>query len=100
MTINNDDTRNISQLNLDRASGSAPISSGVPSNTSSANQTSANDSIALSTSNDLVQQALSSGTADRAARIQQLQQLVQSNQYQVDAAGLSKALIAAHLTGN
>lgn len=100
MTINNDDTRSISQLDLERASGSSPVGGGVPSNSSSANQTSANDSIALSTSNDLVQQALTSGSAEHAARIQQLQQLVQSNQYQVDAGAVSSALIAAHLAGD
>jgi len=100
MTINNDETRNVSQLDLDRTSGSRPIGDAATTSSTSANQTSANDSIALSTSSDLVQQALSSGAMERTNRIQQLQQLVQSDQYQVDAGSLSKSLIAAHMAGD
>ena len=59
MTINNDETRNVSQLDLDRTSGSRPIGDAATTSSTSVNQTSANDSIALSTSSDLVQQALS-----------------------------------------
>ena len=57
------------------------------------------DSISLSTSPNLVQQALNSSSAARTARIQELKALVASNQYQPSAQEVSSALIDAHLAG-
>jgi anti-sigma28 factor (negative regulator of flagellin synthesis) len=46
-----------------------------------------------------VQQALTSGSATRAARVAELQKQYQSGQYQVDSVAVSRALIATHLAG-
>jgi anti-sigma28 factor (negative regulator of flagellin synthesis) len=59
----------------------------------------AGDSIALSGTTGLVQQAIVSGIDARAARVQELQKQVQSGQYQVDAKAVSQAVIEAHLGG-
>lgn len=98
MIINNESTTGACQTNLDRTTDARPVSNGGGLGASGgSSQTS--DSITLSQSRDLVQLALSSGSADRETRIQQLKQLVQTNQYQVDAGTLSNALIDAHLAG-
>jgi anti-sigma28 factor (negative regulator of flagellin synthesis) len=57
------------------------------------------DSISLSNTPNLVQQALNSSSSERSARVQELKALVQNNQYQPDAQEVSSALIDAHLTG-
>ena len=56
------------------------------------------DSIALSTTRNLVQVALAAQSDVRAARVSELQKQVASGQYQVDARAVSQALIAAHFT--
>ncbi len=55
------------------------------------------DSITLTSTRDLVQQALNSGSEARLARILELKQQIESNQYQVDPLAVSRALIDAHL---
>ena len=100
MIIKNQDTPGVSQLDLDRTSGSRRSGDAAASNLASANQTPTTDSIALSTSTDLVQQALNSGASAREARIQELQQLIGASQYHVDAATLSLSIINAHLAGD
>jgi anti-sigma28 factor (negative regulator of flagellin synthesis) len=99
MNIKNDDTRGVSRLDLEQTSG-ARQTGRATSNPVPEGQTSPSDSIALSITNDIVQQALSSGAAARASRIAELKHLVQTNQYPVDAAAVSKALIEAHLRGD
>ena len=57
------------------------------------------DSINLTGVGGLVQSALSAGAQQRADRVEQLKQLVNSNQYSVDPEAVSRALIGAHLAG-
>jgi len=59
----------------------------------------ATDSIALSNTNELVQQALTAGTEVRAARVQELKQLYENNQYYSDPVAVSQSLITAHIAG-
>ncbi len=59
----------------------------------------ASDSIALNGVSSLVQLALSAGASQRADRVQQLKQLVESNQYTIDPNSVGRALIAAHMSG-
>ncbi|HTS47322.1 MAG TPA: flagellar biosynthesis anti-sigma factor FlgM [Bryobacteraceae bacterium] len=71
----------------------------VDSNTSSS-VAGGPDSVALNGAGDLAQLALSAGANERADRIQQLKQLVDTNQYSVDPYTLSRALIGAHMVGD
>ena len=57
------------------------------------------DSVALNGVGDLAQLALSAGVSERADRVEQLKQLVDTNQYAIDPASVSRALIAAHMSG-
>jgi anti-sigma28 factor (negative regulator of flagellin synthesis) len=59
----------------------------------------ASDSIALNGVSSLVQLALSAGAGQRADRVQQLKQLVDTNQYTIDPVSVSSALIHAHMSG-
>ena len=100
MTIQNNDN-NVSRMDLDKTQQSgrpaAPSSSSVSS--SGADSTPGDDSISLSNSGNLVQQALASSSSARLARVQELKALVENNQYLPDAAEVSRALISAHLIG-
>ena len=95
---NGDVTDNMEiQLNQTRQSqgvvdSSAPSAGSTPGAGSS-------DSISLTGVRGLVQTALSAGAQQRADRVEQLRQLVNSNQYPVGAEAISHALIGAHLTG-
>jgi flagellar biosynthesis anti-sigma factor FlgM len=100
MTIKNSDTAGVSQSNLDQTSASRKIGNAASSGSGSVDLTPADDSIALSNTSGLVQQALTSGTDARSARILQLQHLIETNQYHVDAAAVASALIDAHLLGD
>jgi flagellar biosynthesis anti-sigma factor FlgM len=102
MTINNNETPDVSRLNLDQASlnktqGSTRAAGA--SNSAGTSSTLGDDSISLSNSPNLVQQALTSSSPERLARVQELKALVQNNQYHPDAQEVSNALINAHLTG-
>jgi len=102
MTINNNETPDVSRLNLDSTSlaktqGTSRASSVFGS--TSAPNVSQDDSISLSNSPDLVEQALASSDSSRAARIQELKALIAGNQYSPDAQEVSRALIEAHLNG-
>ena len=77
-------------MNLDQTSGSRQITNAASSSSGSVDRTPADDSIALSNTSDLVQQALTSGTDARSARILQLRHLIETNQYQVDAAAVAE----------
>ena len=102
MIINNNDTPDVSRLNLDQANLNKTQGSSRAAGSSNVAATSGapgDDSISLSNSPNLVQQALASSSAERSARIQDLKALVQNNQYQPDAQEVSRALINAHLTG-
>jgi anti-sigma28 factor (negative regulator of flagellin synthesis) len=99
MNIKNEDTGGVSRLDLERTSGARQAGGASSSNSAPENKTSPDDSITLNITNDIVQQALSAGAAARSSRTQELKRLVETNQYQVDAAALSSALIEAHLRG-
>jgi flagellar biosynthesis anti-sigma factor FlgM len=101
MIINNNESPDVSRLNLDQTQQSARTASAGASKSSSVTGNSpGDDSISLSNSPNLVQQALASSSSARSARVQELKALVQSNQYQPDAQAVSVALINAHLTGD
>ena len=80
---------------------SRPAREPVDSSTSgSLEGSAASDSIALTGLNDLAQFALNAGASERAERVEQLKQAVQGNQYRIDPDSVSRALIAALLTGD
>jgi flagellar biosynthesis anti-sigma factor FlgM len=101
MIINNNETpdvsRSLDKATVDQTQGSSRTAgASKPSTTDS---TPGDDSISLSNSPNLVQQALASGSSARSARIQELKALIQNNQYQPSAEEVGRALINAHLTG-
>jgi flagellar biosynthesis anti-sigma factor FlgM len=101
MIINNNESPDVSRLNLDQTQQSArTANAGASKSTSATGNSPGDDSISLSNSPNLVQQALASSSSARSARVQELKALVQSNQYQPDAQAVSVALINAHLTGD
>lgn len=98
MKINESNILNIAKPQSERLSESMKLTSGsarIPSTTSGAS-----DQIALGSQAGLLSQAQSAGDSDRQARIEQLKALVQSGQYQVDPAALSKSIVNAALNGN
>ena len=99
MIINNNDTSDVSRLNLDKTAGSSPAAGAGASKFSTTDSTPGRDSVSLSNSPNLVQQALNSSSSERTSRVQELKALVQSNQYQPDAQDVAGALISAHLVG-
>jgi flagellar biosynthesis anti-sigma factor FlgM len=104
MIINNNQTPDVSSLNLEKPNlGKTQNSSATAGTSASTSSTTAStpgdDTISLSNSPNLVQQALNSASSARLARVQELKALVQSNQYQPDAQEVSSALVDAHLTG-
>ncbi len=58
------------------------------------------DSVTLSNTAGLVQQALSAGAAARASRVQQLKQQFENGQLSVDPAAVGGALIGAAVAGD
>jgi len=100
MIINNNDTPDVSRLALDKTQGSSRAAgAGASQPATTTDNSPGDDSISLSNSPNLVQQALNSSSSARAARVQELKALVQNNQYQPDAQEVSRALINAHLKG-
>ena len=96
MKIKTDGAPNASQIDLNQTQQSREVSSTSAPGPSSAGSITG-DSITISGLSDLVQQAVNSGADARTARVEQLRQLVQSNQYNVDPEAVSRALINAHL---
>ena len=99
MKIKAGDTPDATRMDLNATRGTRETSGPAASDSVSPSRTPSSDSIALSGTNGLVQQALSTGSNTRTARIQELQRQVQSGQYQVDAMAVSRSLIDAHFTG-
>lgn len=103
MIVNNNDAPGASQLNLDQTSlnrtQAPPRTSGTGSNYAISDSTPGDDTISLSTSSNLVQQALNSSSSSRSSRIQELKSLIQNNQYNPDPQDVSSALINATLAG-
>ncbi len=99
MIINNNPTPDVSPLNLGNTQSSSRAGGAGSFSPATTDSTPGDDSIALSNAPNLVQQALASSSSARSARVQELQAMVQNNQYQPDAQEVSRALINAHLTG-
>ncbi len=87
-----------SQLHVEHSRATGESAAAGPSGSGAASG-SLEDSIELSAAAVLVQQASSAGAADRASRVQQLKQQVESGQYSVDPAAISDALISATAAG-
>jgi flagellar biosynthesis anti-sigma factor FlgM len=101
MIINNNDAGDVSRLSqaaLDKTQGSSRPSAAA-SPFAGTDSTPGDDSISLSSSPNLVQQALNSSSSSRSARVAELKALVQNNQYLPDATEVSSSLIDAHLKG-
>jgi anti-sigma28 factor (negative regulator of flagellin synthesis) len=99
MIVNNNQTPDVSLLNLDKTLSSPSAAATSASKSASTDSTPGEDSISLSNSPNLVQQALASTSSARTARTQELKALVQNNQFQPDAQEVSSALINAHIAG-
>jgi flagellar biosynthesis anti-sigma factor FlgM len=99
MIINNNETSDVSRLNLDKTPGSQSAASTSASKFATTDGAPGSDSVSLSNFPTLVQQALTSSSPARSSRVQELKALVQSNQYQPDAQEVSRALIDASITG-
>ena len=100
MRIQNGDVTDNMEIQLNQTRQSREV---TDSGTSSAGSTPAgarSDSINITGSGGLVQSALTAGAQQRADRVEQLKQLVNSNQYSVDPEAVSSALIGAHLAGD
>jgi flagellar biosynthesis anti-sigma factor FlgM len=103
MIINNTETPDVSRLSqttLAQTQSSSRTPGAGASQFATTDSAAGDDSIALSNSPNLLQQALSSSSSARAARVQELKALVQNNQYLPDAGEVSSALINAHLGGD
>ncbi len=100
MRIKTGDMTDASQINLDQTRNTREVSDSSASGVTAANKSQGSDSIALSGISDLVSQAQSAGSDARAARVQQLKQLIESNQYPIDPVAVSRALISAHVAGD
>jgi flagellar biosynthesis anti-sigma factor FlgM len=97
--INPGDTPDTTRMELNPTRATSETNGPAASNSASGSRTPSSDSIAISGTNGLVQQALGAGSATRAARVQELQRQFQSGQYQVDPMAVSRALISLHLAG-
>ena len=98
MRINSGDVTDSMEIQLDQSHPSREVADSTKTSTAG-NSSGTSDSIALTGVGDLVQLALGAGAAQRADRVQQLKQLVDSNQYSIDPEAVSRALIGAHMTG-
>jgi len=97
--INPGDTPDTTRMELNPTRATSETNGPAASNSASGSRAPSSDSIAISGTNGLVQQALGAGSATRAARVQELQRQFQSGQYQVDPMAVSRALISLHLAG-
>ena len=76
MIINNNETSDVSRLNLDKTQARPPPPAPPRPNPPAPTPRQGSDSISLSNSPNLVQQALNSSSAARSARVQELKALV------------------------
>lgn len=97
MRINRGDVTTNPEIELQPARSSREV---VDSTTpADSGRSGASDSIALTGVSSLAQLALTAGAGQRADRVQQLKQLVDTNQYTIDPGSVSSALISAHMSG-
>jgi flagellar biosynthesis anti-sigma factor FlgM len=87
-----------SQVQLDHARAASDATS-ADSSRSGPVESGQDDSVALSGAAGLVQQAQNAGSADRASRVQQLKQQIESGQYTIDPAAIGNAIINAGTAG-
>jgi flagellar biosynthesis anti-sigma factor FlgM len=99
MKIKAGDAPDATRMDLNPTRETRPATGPAAADSVSPNPIPSRDSIALSGTTNLVQQALGSGSDARAARVLELQKQVQSGQYQVDAPAVSRSLIDAHFNG-
>lgn len=99
MRIQNGDVTDNMEIQLNQARQSREVIDSATAPAASTTTGSSSDSINLTGVSGLVQTALTAGAQQRAVRVEQLKQLVDSNQYSVDPEAVSNALISAHLTG-
>ncbi len=97
MKIKTGDATDAAQINLDQARSTRPPAGADLAGSASIGRSAAADSIALSSSKNLVQQALTAGSEARLARVLELKQQIESGQYRIDPLAVSRALIDAHL---
>jgi len=87
-----------SQVQLDHARATGEATS-ADSSRSGQIDSGQDDSVALSGAAGLIHQAQSAGSDDRAARVQQLKQQIESGQYAIDPASISNAIVNAGIAG-
>lgn len=99
MKIKPGDTSDLTRMDLNPTRGSREVSGSAGLGSASSSRPPSADSIALSSTSDLVQRTMGAGSEARLARVAELRQQIASGQYQVDAMSVSRALIGAHLAG-
>lgn len=100
MRIQNGDVTDNMEIQLNQTRQSREVVDSPAPSAGSTPGAGSSDSISLTGVSGLVQTALGAGAQQRADRVAQLKQLVNSNQYSVDPEAVSRALISAHLTGD
>jgi len=98
MKIKTGATPDVTETNLNRTLASRESVASAGSDSTQRAAAPVSDSIALSTTRDLVQAALGAESDARAARVSELQKQFASGQYQVDVRAVSQALITAHFS--
>jgi anti-sigma28 factor (negative regulator of flagellin synthesis) len=100
MRIQNGDVTDNMEIQLNQTRQSREVVDSSAPSAGSTPGTGSSDFISLTGVSGLVQTALGAGAQQRADRVEQLRQLVNSNQYSVDPEAVSRALISAHLMGD
>ena len=100
MRIQNGEATDNMEIQLNQTRQSREVADSSASAGGSTPTAGSSDSINITGDNGLVQSALNAGAQQRADRVEQLKQLVNSNQYSVDPEAVSSALIGAHLAGD
>ncbi|HEY4361268.1 MAG TPA: flagellar biosynthesis anti-sigma factor FlgM [Bryobacteraceae bacterium] len=98
MKIRERDAMNIPMPQSQRLSGAVPTDRKGAAAPKRA-YASSGDGIDVGTQNGLLASVQAAGAGDRASRVEQLRQLVQSGQYQVDTKALSESIIGSALHG-
>jgi len=100
MRIQNGDVTDNMEIQLNQTRQSREVADSGTASGGSTPTAGSSDSINITGAGGLVQSALTAGSQQRADRVEQLRQLVNSNQYSVDPEAVSRALISAHLAGD
>lgn len=100
MRIDNGDKPDVNVTNLDRTLESQDVSPAATAAEAAAKDSiPVDDRVALSLATNLLQQASQADSSARLARILELKDAIQKNQYRVDPMKVSRALIEAQLLG-